>query len=122
MTDIKNIFVPAVLAAVVLTAAAPVQAQTYTYSRSYVVEDNMPIRDARRIALRVHPGTVTEQRLVRGEYGQDIYVFHIANHGGRYAVAVDAETGAVIDNVRVTPRVYRNNFWDRLFAPTHIGP
>ena len=57
------------------------------------------ISAARVIALRAHPGRVTDQELEREQGGSGLrYSFDIVDHGRTYEVGVDARTGLVLEN------------------------
>jgi uncharacterized membrane protein YkoI len=54
------------------------------------------IEEAREIALRAAPGTITEEDLER-EKGSWVYEFEIETDTGEVEVSVDANTGAVVE-------------------------
>jgi hypothetical protein len=126
MRNIKfGALVPAALSVLLLaTAAAPAEAYT-RYGVHHQIKERISMVHARSIALRQHPGHVVRWGLVRYRGGQERYVFNIRNRAGLYAVGVDAQSGVVVENFKAEERAgrsHRGSFWDRLFAPTHIGP
>ncbi len=57
------------------------------------------IVQARVIALRAHPGRITDQELEREGGGSGLrYSFDIVSRGRTHEVGVDAMTGAVLEN------------------------
>lgn len=125
MRNIKfGALVPAALSVLLLaTAAMPADAATSRYGIHHRISERIGMVHARSIALRQHPGHVVRWGLVRDRGGGERYVFNIRNRTGLYAVGVDAHSGAVVQNFKAGERQHRSSsFWDRLFAPTHIGP
>ena len=53
---------------------------------------------ARSLALAARAGEITGGELVRGPQGDQRYAFTVHGVGGEYAVAIDAQTGAVLEN------------------------
>lgn len=64
------------------------------HGREYIDQAKYGLEDARRIALKAHPGTVTDSELGPGKSGALRYVFKI----GGVPVAVDATTGQVMNS------------------------
>lgn len=57
------------------------------------------IAQARTIALRAHPGRISDQELEREGGGSGLrYSFDIVSRGRTHEVGVDAMTGAVLEN------------------------
>jgi uncharacterized membrane protein YkoI len=54
---------------------------------------------ARRTALAVRPGKVTDEELEKEKGGSGLrYSFDITSMGKKYEVGIDAKTGAVLEN------------------------
>ena len=59
----------------------------------------LSIDQARTIALKTHPGVITDQELAKQPSGAGYqYAFNIKDHAGAAHVAVDAKTGQVLEN------------------------
>ena len=57
------------------------------------------INDARAIALKARPGTITDEELEREKGGSGLrYSFDIKSGGVVHEVGVDAQTGKVLEN------------------------
>jgi len=57
------------------------------------------IAEARAIALKAHPGQITDEELEKEKGGSGLrYSFDIKNGTDTQEVGVDAETGAVLEN------------------------
>lgn len=57
------------------------------------------IRDARAIALKAHPGAITDEELEREGGGSGLrYSFDIRSGGSVQEVGVDAKTGRALEN------------------------
>ena len=55
---------------------------------------------ARLAALKVRPGTITDQELEKEKGGSGLrYSFDITSQGKPFEVGVDAKTGAILENV-----------------------
>ncbi len=60
---------------------------------------HVTMAQARVIALRAHPGTLTDAELEREAGGSGLrYSFDIRSHGKTFEVGVDAANGAVLEN------------------------
>lgn len=60
---------------------------------------SIPIERARVTALTARPGSITRERLeLRPDGNGSRYVFDVLDDGAAYVVAVDASTGAVLEN------------------------
>ena len=95
------------MCAVVGQAATPARHPAHSASRgapTYVGHELAPqarvtLAAARSIALRAHPGRLTDQELEREGGGSGLrYSFDIADRGRTYEVGVDARTGRVLEN------------------------
>lgn len=59
------------------------------------------IAEARAIALKAHPGTITDEELEKEKGGSGLrYSFDIKTATGVQEVGVDAKTGAVLENAK----------------------
>lgn len=59
----------------------------------------LSIDQARTIALKAHPGVITDQELAKQPGGSGYrYAFNIKDNAGEAHVAVDAKTGQVLEN------------------------
>jgi len=59
------------------------------------------LEQATDIALRTRPGKITDKELEREKGGTGLrYSFDIRNKGITYEVGIDAQTGAVLENIR----------------------
>ncbi len=59
----------------------------------------IPMDQARQIALKAHPGSITDQELEREPGGSNLrYSFDIRAGGITQEVGVDAQTGHVLEN------------------------
>ena len=57
------------------------------------------LSQARSIALKARPGTITDQELEKEHGGSGLrYSFDISSSGKTYEVGVDAKTGKVLEN------------------------
>ncbi len=55
---------------------------------------------ARRLALKVRPGTITDQELEKEKGGSGLrYSFDITSRNKPYEVGIDARSGVVLENV-----------------------
>jgi hypothetical protein len=62
------------------------------------------ITEARAIALKAHPGTITDEELEKEKGGTGLrYSFDIKSGGVTQEVGVDAQTGKVLENKKEGP-------------------
>jgi uncharacterized membrane protein YkoI len=62
------------------------------------------IVEARAIALKAHPGTITDEELEKEKGGSGLrYSFDIKSGAVTQEVGVDAQTGAVLENAKEGP-------------------
>jgi len=95
-------FVLATGAALSLTIAA-VPAMAYT-GQALVKHAKVSIGEARAIALRAHPGTITSEELEKERGGSGLrYSFDIKRGAVTQEVGVDAQTGKVLENKKEGP-------------------
>ncbi|MCI4677369.1 PepSY domain-containing protein [Rhodoblastus acidophilus] len=87
--------------AVLLTLAPPAFAFT---GQKLAGEAKVGIREARAIALKAHPGAITDEELERERGGSGLrYSFDIRRGAVTQEVGVDARTGKVLENDREGP-------------------
>lgn len=95
------------LTAMGLTASSlifgTVAAQAYT-GQELANRAKVGIAEARAIALKAHPGKITDQELERERGGSGLrYSFDIKNGSVTQEVGVDARTGRVLENKKEGP-------------------
>ncbi len=67
--------------------------------QQYAKDAKITMTEASKIALKAHPGTITDQELERERGGSGLrYSFDVKSAGVTYEVGVDAKTGAVLEN------------------------
>ncbi len=82
----------------VMLAVAPALAFT---GERLAGEAKVGIAQAREIALKAHPGKITDEELERESGGSGLrYSFDIKSGAHTQEVGVDAETGKVLENAR----------------------
>ena len=80
-----------------LLAAAPF-AHAYA-GQQYEKEARVTLAQARKTALRAHPGQITDQELEKEPGGSGLrYSFDIKSHDVTQEVGVDAKTGKVLED------------------------
>lgn len=78
--------------------AAPAKPHGYT-GQQLSAKAKVTMAQARMIAVKAHPGRVTDQELEREGGGSGLrYSFDIVSGGKTFEVGVDAATGAVLEN------------------------
>lgn len=99
MKSILNLAAIMSLAVVGGTArAAPAKPHGYV-GQELAPKAKVTIARARMIALKAHPGRVTDQELEAEPGGGGLrYSFDIVSGGKTFEVGVDAATGAVLEN------------------------
>lgn len=86
----------------VATATVSLNAVAYDGSR-YANEAKLTLKEARAIALKAYPGTIVEEELKHEKGGSGLrFAFDIRAHHLTHEVAIDAKTGAVLENARET--------------------
>jgi uncharacterized membrane protein YkoI len=77
-------------------------AATIAYTGEKLAKDaKIDIQTARNIALKAHPGTITDEELEKENGGSGLrYSFDIKDGGKTYEIGVDAITGKVLENKR----------------------
>jgi len=91
-----------VLGELILTVAAT-SAFAYT-GQEHAAEAKISIEQARAIALKAHPGKVTDEELEREAGGSGLrYSFDIQRGKVTQEVGIDAATGKLLENVPEGP-------------------
>jgi len=98
MTPMKTIILA--FATVALAGGAALAVTTGNYSgHELAASAHVTIDQARAIALKAHPGKITDQELEKESGGSGLrYSFDITNAAKTYEVGVDAQSGAVLEN------------------------
>ncbi len=82
---------------------AIVPAMAYT-GQELAKHAKINMQEARAIALKAHPGTITDQELEKEKGGSGLrYSFDIKNGRATQEVGVDASTGKVLENKKEGP-------------------
>lgn len=80
-----------------------IAAQAYT-GQELANRAKISIADARAIALKAHPGTITDEELERERGGSGLrYSFDIKRGSATQEVGIDALTGRVLENKKEGP-------------------
>jgi uncharacterized membrane protein YkoI len=83
-----------------ITLLATVPAKAYT-GQELANQAKVSISDARAIALKAHPGKITDEELENEKGGSGLrYSFDIKRGAVTQEVGVDAQTGKVLENKR----------------------
>ncbi len=100
MRRVSAVFLGLSAAALTLGMAA---AQAYT-GQELAGQAKIGIAQARAIALKAHPGTITDEELEREKGGSGLrYSFDIKRGSITQEVGVDARTGKVLENRKEGP-------------------
>ena len=85
-------------AADVTTAEQPASVKPFT-GEKLAKNAKITMADARAIALKAHPGKITDEELEKEKGGSGLrYSFDIKDAKGTQEVGVDAKTGMVLEN------------------------
>ena len=102
MPKAVKLFLSAVVAAVTFIAAAST-AMAYT-GHELAKDAKISIKQARAIALKAHPGEITDQELEKERGGSGLrYSFDIKRGAITQEVGIDARTGRVLENKKEGP-------------------
>lgn len=96
--QIYHQFSKVLFTSLLLLSAISVQAFT---GEKLAKDAKIQLTQARAIALKAHPGKITDQELEKEKGGSGLrYSFDIKQHGkkGTQEVGIDAMTGAVLEN------------------------
>lgn len=101
----KSRYVIASIAGLGLTLTGIVGAQAYD-GESLAAQAKITLPEARNLALKAHPGTITDEELEKEQGGSGLrYSFDIKGTDKVvYEVGVDAHSGAVLENDRESDR------------------
>ena len=92
----RKIRVMAGLTGLLLTVT---QASFAYTGEQYASKAAISIEQARTIALKAHPGKITDEELEYEKGGSGLrYSFDVVVHGDKQEVGVDARTGKVLEN------------------------
>src|SRR5579859_4801407 len=92
----SNALATALLGAALATLA--INASAYT-GEELAGKAKVSMQQARSIALKAHPGKITDEELEQEKGGSGLrYSFDIRDSKGTQEVGVDARTGAVLEN------------------------
>ena len=84
-----------------ITATLPAMAYT---GQELAKHAKVSITEARAIALKAHPGKITDEELEKEAGGTGLrYSFDIKSDGAVHEVGVDAQTGTVLENKKEGP-------------------
>jgi uncharacterized membrane protein YkoI len=84
-----------------ITATLPAMAYT---GEEMAKHAKVSITEARAIALKAHPGKITDEELEKEAGGTGLrYSFDIKSDGAVHEVGVDAQTGTVLENKKEGP-------------------
>ena len=84
------------MAAILLAFAPPALAYT---GQKLAGQARVSMKQARAIALKAHPGKITDEELERETGGSGLrYSFDISHGGATQEVGVDAASGRVLEN------------------------
>jgi uncharacterized membrane protein YkoI len=90
-------------AATMALIMATVPAMAYT-GQELSKQAKVSIAEARAIALKAHPGKITDEELEKEKGGTGLrYSFDIKRGGVTQEVGVDAQTGKVLENKKEGP-------------------
>jgi uncharacterized membrane protein YkoI len=88
-------------ALILATATAPAIAYT---GQELAKHAKISISEARALALRAHPGKITDQELEKERGGSGLrYSFDIKSGTVTHEVGVDAQTGEILENKKEGP-------------------
>lgn len=88
-------------AAALLAIAGPATAYS---GQELAKEATVGIEEARTIALKAHPGKITDEELEKESGGSGLrYSFDVRRSGVTQEVGVDAKTGRVLENKKEGP-------------------
>lgn len=87
-----------IFAVALIGIAAPSLAMAYT-GQDLATHAKISMAEAKQIALKAHPGTITDSELEREGGGSGLrYSFDIKSSNVVYELGVDAKTGKVLEN------------------------
>jgi uncharacterized membrane protein YkoI len=88
-----------------LGAVVAIPASSFAYTGQELSgKAKVTLDQARLIALKVRPGTITDQELEKEGGGSGLrYSFDVKSGAVVYEVGVDAETGKVLENAKEGP-------------------
>jgi uncharacterized membrane protein YkoI len=82
----------------VLVCSEPICVESWAKGEKYAKEAKFTIQQARQIALKARPGSITDEELERESGGSGLrYLFDVKSRNKTYEVGVDAKTGKVLE-------------------------
>ncbi|HZQ14077.1 MAG TPA: PepSY domain-containing protein [Pseudolabrys sp.] len=101
MKILKRSCLVSIAALTVMLATVPAMAYT---GQELAKHAKINITEARAIALKAHPGIITDQELEKEKGGSGLrYSFDVKNGRATQEVGVDASTGKVLENKKEGP-------------------
>ncbi len=92
-----------IIAVALVMLLGAVGAQAYT-GEALAKHAKVSMTEARAIALKAHPGKITDEELEKESGGSGLrYSFDIREGKATHEVGVDAQTGAVLENKEEGP-------------------
>ena len=86
-------------AAALMSTAANASAPKHFAGAEFLPMAKVTLAQARKTAVRAHPGVITDQELEKERGGTGLrYSFDIKTSGKTFEVGVDARTGKVLEN------------------------
>ncbi len=103
-TDMRDRMTPGLaLCAAMILILSPLPASAYT-GQELAKGAKVSIAEARAIALKAHPGAITDEELEKEQGGTGLrYSFDIKTGSDTQEVGVDAQTGTVLENAKEGP-------------------
>jgi uncharacterized membrane protein YkoI len=100
MTISRTLTAVAVCGAIAAGAAATIASPARAYTgEGLAAEAKITLTEARAIALKAFPGSITSEELEKEKGGSGLrYSFDIKNGSRLHEVGVDAKTGRVLEN------------------------
>jgi len=101
MSRLKILLISSAAAATLFAAIAPAAAYS---GQELAKHANVSIEQARAIALKAHPGTITDEELEKEKGGSGLrYSFDVKHRNVTYELGVDAQSGKVLENNKEGP-------------------
>jgi uncharacterized membrane protein YkoI len=101
MSRLKMLLTSSAAAAALFAAISPAAAYS---GQELAKRANVSIEQARAIALKAHPGMITDEELEKERGGSGLrYSFDVKHGNVTYEVGVDAQSGKVLENNKEGP-------------------
>jgi uncharacterized membrane protein YkoI len=99
--NVVKVFLASSTAAALIVGTLPALAYT---GEELANQAKISITEARTIALKAHPGTITDEELEKEKGGSGLrYSFDIKRGKVTHEVGIDAQTGKVLENAKEGP-------------------